>query len=210
MLQAAPCAGCLRVPDAHAHPRRRTIDQVNGAITVLLALGLIACASGGGGQPGGGSTGYVSTPGPTGSQEIRIESSGRVFGENFDLTTTDKGYRGLLRGELSAMESGDGERITGTRGGSPIDLHVDADGATLRASGMFAGRLGRLQLDQTELTSTFGRCSMQLQRRGGLTYVGQRACSGGAIVPAALVLPASFPRLSPARQVMLLSTLLFL
>jgi hypothetical protein len=180
---------------------------VDGRFTVSLAVVLTACASGGGAQPGNG---YVSSAGPAGSQEMRIETSGRVFGENFDLTTTDSGYRGLLRGELSSMESADGERITGSRGGNPIDLHVDADGATLRASGMFAGRLGRLQLDANGLTSTFGRCSLDLQHASGLTYVGQRACSGGNIVPASLVLPAGFPRLTPARQVMLLSTLLFL
>ena len=97
--------------------------------------------------------------------------------------TTETGYRGVLRDELASMESPDGERITGTRGGSIIDLHVEYEGATLRASGMFAGRLGRLLMDAAELTTTFGSCSMQLFRQRGLVYSGQRACSDGRIAP---------------------------
>ena len=181
------------------------------ALRMLLALALSACASGGQGEGAAGTAGgYVSTPGHGGSQHMSFEPSGRVFGENFDLITTSTGYRGVLRGQLTSMESNDGLRITGSRGGSPIDLHVEFDGVSLRASGLFAGRLGRLLVDPAELTSNFGRCSMQLARKAGLYFAGQRACSDGWIAPAAIQLPAEFAALPAHRQVMLLSTLLYL
>lgn len=174
-------------------------------MAVVCAFG--GCASGGGGEGAGG---YVSTPGPGGSQQIRFGPGGRVFGENFELTTTEVGYRGMLYGELTSMQSEDGERITGTRGGSPIDLHVEVDGSTIRASGMFAARLGRLHLDPGELTSTFGRCSMQLRRQGGRVYTGQRACSDGYVAPAVVEMPPELTRLPPFRLVMLLAMLLYI
>jgi hypothetical protein len=174
-------------------------------LAAWCSLGL-GCASGGG--DGGG--GYVSTQGFGGSQQIRFGPKGRVFGENFELTTTETGYRGMLMGELFSIESEDGERITGSRGGSPIDLHVEVDGPTIHASGMFAARLGRLQLDSVELTSTFGRCSMQLYRQRGRVYSGKRACSGGQIAPALVEMPVELARLPPHRLVMLLAILLYL
>jgi hypothetical protein len=108
------------------------------------------------------------------------------------------------------MESADGERITGSRGGSIIDMHVEYEGATLKASGMFAGRLGRLLMDPTELTASFGNCSMQLQRQRGLVFSGQRACRDGRIFPATVQLPSEILRLPPHRRVMLLATLFYL
>jgi hypothetical protein len=177
----------------------------------MLVVALAACGSTGGSDASSAArTGYISSPGAAGSQDIKIEDSGRVFGENFELVATKEGYRGLLRGQHTSMESTDGERVTGIVGGIPIDLHVEFDGTSLKAAGLFAGRLGRLQVDTAQMTSTFGRCSMELQRRAPLTYAGKRACAGGGIVPASLVLPPVFPRLTPVRQVMLLSTLLFL
>jgi hypothetical protein len=170
------------------------------------ALALIGCASSDGGETGG----YVSTAARGGYQSIQFHPSGRVFGENFDFTTTKSGYRGLLYEELASMESADGERITGSRGGSIIDMHVEYEGATLKASGMFAGRLGRLLMDPTELTASFGNCSMQLQRQRGLVFSGQRACRDGRIFPATVQLPSEILRLPPHRRVMLLATLFYL
>ena len=126
-------------------------DLVKRLALLLGALALIGCASSGGSSQTGG---YVSTTSRGGYQSIQFESSGRVFGENFDYMTTATGYRGVLREELATMESSDGERITGSRGGSIIDLHVEYEGASLRISGMFAGRLGRMVFDAGELTST--------------------------------------------------------
>jgi hypothetical protein len=179
---------------------------VNRSVAVAGALALIGCASSGNTETGG----FVSTSARGGFQSIKFEPSGRVFGENFEFMTTESGYRGMLREELASMESPDGERITGTRGGSIIDLHVEYEGATLRATGMFAGRLGRLQMDAAELTTTFGSCSMQLFRQRGLVYSGQRACSDGRIAPAAVQLPSEILRLPPHRRVMLLATLFYL
>ena len=171
-----------------------------------MALLWLGCGSSGAAEGGG----YASTPGYGGSQQIRFGPGGRVFGENFELTTTEDGYRGMLHGELMTMQSQDGSRITGSSGGSPIDLHVEIDGPTIRASGMFAARLGRLQLDAVALNSTFGRCSWQLQRRQGRLYVGQRACSDGHVAPAEVEMAAELIKLPPHRLVMLLATLMYL
>ena len=182
-------------------------DFVKRLALLLGALALIGCASSGGSSQTGG---YVSTTSRGGYQSIQFESSGRVFGENFDYMTTATGYRGVLREELATMESSDGERITGSRGGSIIDLHVEYEGASLRISGMFAGRLGRMVFDAGELTSTFGSCSMQLVRQRGLVFSGKRACSDGRIAPAVVQLPGEILRLPPHRRAMLLATLFYL
>jgi hypothetical protein len=180
----------------------------SAGLLVVFVWASMACASGGSGEGGGG---YVSTPGRGGgSQQIRFGPGGRVFGENFELTTTENGYRGMLYGELTTMQSEDGERVTGTRGGSPIDLHIEVDGSTIKASGMFAARLGRLHLDPSELTSTFGRCSMQLRRHQARVYAGQRACGDGYMAPAVVEMPPELTRLPPYRLVMLLAMLLYL
>ena len=182
-------------------------DCVKHLALLLGALALIGCASSGGSSQTGG---YVSTASRGGYQSIQFESSGRVFGEHFDFMTTPSGYRGVLREQLASMESSDGERITGSRGGSIIDLHVEQEGASLRVSGMFAGRLGRVQFDAAELISTFGSCSMQLQRQRGLVFSGKRACSDGRIAQAVVQLPGEILRLPPHRRAMLLATLFYL
>ena len=175
---------------------------------LTLTIALASCASGRNGDDSGRS-GYVSTPGFGNSQNIRIDSSGRVFGEHFEFATTSTGYRGLLRGELTYMESTDGRKIVGSWGGSPIELHIETDGVSLRATGLFAGRLGRLVFDPAELVTSFGRCSMQLSRKDGLQFVGHRACLGdGWIAPATVSLPTECVKLPAHRQVMLLATLL--
>lgn len=176
----------------------------SGVLAAVFAL--IGCASSGNGETGG----YVSTSSRGGHQSIQFDPSGRVFGENFDFMTTESGYRGVLRGELASMESPDGARITGTRGGSIIDIHVDYQGATLSARGMFAGRLGKLHMDPAELITSFGSCSMQLRRQRGLVFTGERACADGVIAPAAVQLPGEILRLPPHRRVMLLATLFYL
>jgi hypothetical protein len=182
-------------------------DLVNRPFILLGALALIGCTSSGGSSKTGG---YVSTSARGGFQSIQFEPSGRVFGEHFDFLTTDTGYRGVLREELATMESNDGERITGSRGGSIIDMHVEYEDATLKVSGLFAGLLGRMQMDPFELTTTFGSCSMQLRRQRGLVFSGQRACSDGRIAPAVVQLPSDILRLPPFRRAMLLATLFYL
>lgn len=177
---------------------------------IAVALSASACAGGNGAERSEfGSTGAIATPGFGNSQQIRIEASGRVFGENFEFTTTTTGYRGLLRGELTYMESSDGQRIVGSWGGSPIDLHVEFDGVTVRARGLFAGRMGKLRFDASELSGSFGRCSMELVRQRGLVFAGQRACLNDAqMLPAVVEVPLACVKMPPHRQVMLLSTLL--
>jgi hypothetical protein len=88
-------------------------------------------------------------------------------------------------------------------------MHVDFDGVTIRATGLFAGTLGRLQIDGTVISSSVGRCGFDLRRQTGLHYSGQRACGDGMIAPADLQLPPAFVRLPHHRMVMLLAALLY-
>ena len=152
----------------------------------------------------------MNTAGTPGN-EMRIDEKGRIFGANVDMVVTPDGYRGLLGGALTMMEADkDGWRIHGNRDGRIIDMHIDFDGVTIKASGLFAGRMGRIQIDGATISSTVGRCGFDLTRQRGLYYSGQRGCSSGLVAPAAINLPPDFLRLSIARKVMLLAALLYI
>jgi len=179
---------------------------MNAESLLLSTLLLCACAAERQAQRNDGSYLTMNSRGePSG---MRIDP-GRVFGPNFDLDVTPTGYRGTLQGALTMMSSDDGWHVTGSRDGRPIDLHLAFDGVTIRATGLFAGRLGRLEIDGAIISSSVGRCGFDLKRRAGLHYSGQRACADGVIAPADLELPEVFTRLPPHRQVMLLAALLF-
>jgi hypothetical protein len=176
-----------------------------------LGLGLMAasgCANRGQ-RPGETPGEYMSMNSTGPGSEMRIDGKGRIFGANVDMVVTPTGYRGILAGALTMMESEDGERITGSRDGRPIDMHFTFDGVTIRASGLFAGRMGRIQIDSTAISSSVGRCGFDLARQQGLYFVGQRGCNDGSIAPAALELPPTFVRLPIHRKVMLLAALLY-
>jgi hypothetical protein len=178
---------------------------------VLLALVLAACGAGNQAQRGESGGEYMAATGPgREGAEMRIDQNGRIFGANFDLAVTATGYQGILAGALTEMSSDDGERVRGSRDGRPIDMHFTFDGVTIRATGLFAGHLGRLEIDGTAISSSVGRCSFALTRREGLHYSGQRGCADGSIAPAALDLPVMFVRLPIPRKVMLLAALLYI
>jgi hypothetical protein len=141
---------------------------------------------------------------------MKIDGAGRIFGANVDMVVTPTGYQGILGGALTMMTSEDGERVHGSRDGRPIDMHFSYDGVTIRATGMFAGRMGRIEIDSTAISSSVGRCGFDLTRQGGLHYVGQRGCNDGSIAPASLDLPPTFVRLPIHRKVMLLAALLYI
>jgi hypothetical protein len=147
---------------------------------------------------------------------MRIEPSGRVSGSEFELTTTETGYRGLVGGQLADMTvAPDGDpdasaarRVIGTRGGRPIDLHVTSEGEAILATGMFAGILGRLELRGDRLSSSVGRCTVVLSRADERRYVGERNCRGSVrFARTEIEVPPAFMQLSPERKVMLLAAL---
>ena len=181
---------------------------------LIVFTGLAGAATGCGGgssaarndSSGGG---YATVVGVGVSEQLKIEPSGRVFGENFDLLTTPEGYRGMMGGELAFLASSNDDRVVGSRGGSPIDVHLDIDGDAIKASGMMAGRLGRLEIDAAGLRGSCNWCDYQLDRIGPRQFSGQRACRG-RVGPAGLEMPPIWLKLPPARQVMLLATLLCL
>jgi hypothetical protein len=175
----------------------------------LLTLSLCACSTESQAERAN-SAGREMTAHSVGEMSAMRLDPGRVFGPNFDLNVTPTGYQGTLHGALTMMSSDDGRHVTGTRDGRPIDMHVDFDGVTIRVSGLFAGRLGRMQIDSAAISSSVGRCGFDLRRQAGLHYSGQRACSDGVIAPADLELPAAFVRLPVHRQVMLLAALFYI
>jgi hypothetical protein len=185
-----------------------------------LVWALVLCGCGtarqGGGAPstgagGNGGGSYMSVRSYGEPNDMRIDQDGRIFGSNFDLVVTPDGYRGLLGGALTMMSTDrEGDRISGSRDGRIIDMHVEFDGVTIKATGLFAGRLGRLQVDGVAISSSVGRCGFDLTRQDGLHYVGQRGCPDGIVAPASLDLPPLFLRLSIPRKVMLLAAILYL
>jgi len=145
---------------------------------------------------------------------MKLARDGRVFGVYAELLRTDDGYRGVVRGLPLDLHAKPG-RVFGHVGIQPVDLHVTVDADELRARGLFAGRLGHLELGPDHLKCNLGPCAYDLQRRspeGPLD--GERACMppGGwlipRVLPAQIELPPAFGRLRPERQAMLLVLLL--
>jgi hypothetical protein len=180
-------------------------------VSLVIRLGLGAAAlsaSCAGKQAPAGE--YMSMSSRGEPSDMKIDGTGRIVGANVDMVVTPTGYRGILGGALTMMTSEDGQRVHGSRDGRPIDMHFTYDGVTIRASGMFAGRMGRIEIDSTVISSSVGRCGFDLTRQQGLHYVGQRGCNDGSIAPASLDLPPTFVRLPIHRKVMLLAALLYI
>jgi hypothetical protein len=174
-----------------------------GLAVALLGAGL-GCATTG---QNGGADEYLTLRTEGATWQMRIEPSGRVSGSEFELATTDSGYQGVLNGEHASMSERDG-RIVGTRGGRPIDLHVAAAGEAVSATGTYAGVLGRVEMTESNLSSSLGRCTVMLDRKAERRYVGQRNCRGSVrFSHTEIELPPAFDRLSPERKVMLLAAL---
>jgi hypothetical protein len=173
-----------------------------------LGLGVLSAIGCAGNQAASGQ--YMSMSSRGEASDMNIDGAGRIVGANVDMVVTPDGYRGILGGALTMMSAEGGERVTGSRDGRPIDMHFSYDGVTIRAKGLFAGRMGRIEIDSTAISSSVGRCGFDLTRQQGLHYVGQRGCNDGTVAPASLDLPPTFVRLPIHRKVMLLAALLYI
>jgi hypothetical protein len=185
---------------------------------LAVAVGVVGGGLGAGcatGQ-GGGPDEYLTLRTEGATLQMRIEPSGRVSGSEFELATTETGYRGIVSGQLADMAATHDrdpavaaeKRVIGTRGGQPIDLHVTTEGDAILATGTFAGILGRLQLTSDRLSSSVGRCTVVLERADERRYVGERNCRGSVrFARTEIEMPPAFLQLSPERKVMLLAAL---
>ena len=175
----------------------------------LLAILCGACATGGGGTRGEGGNEYLTLRTEGATRQMKIEPSGRVFGADFELASTDTGYQGTVGGEVASMMVMEGQHVVGSRGSQRIDLHVTTDGNNILATGMYGGMMGRLQLGAEKISSSVGRCSVVVSRKQERIYVGQQVCRGGMprFVHAEIELPPIFEQLEPTRRVMLLAAL---
>jgi hypothetical protein len=178
----------------------------------MMAIVVPFLGCGGAGTGVGGPEIAVSTAGLLSG--MKAASDGRVFGPEAELMRTEDGYRGTLRGLPLDLHTSPG-RVYGHVGIQPVDLKVSFDGVVLQARGLFAGRLGRLELGPQSLSSSLGPCSYDFNRPVGRDHLaGERACMTGRelylprILPAELDLPEAFAQLRPERQAMLLIMLL--
>jgi hypothetical protein len=176
------------------------------ALVMATVIGSGCAETSGNGKDQGQYLAVVSSQGAT---QVKMDSTGRVFGPDLDLITTRTGYRGAIAGLPAVMDS-DGEHIVGSVGGRVVDLRLSGDDVSLQAAGQFAGRLGKIEVSPGALKSSFGRCSYDLQNLDAARFRGQRACGGNLanLVPVTLELPSNFRHLPPDRQVMMLALLL--
>jgi hypothetical protein len=183
------------------------VDAVKTGLPLLAVL-CGACGTGGAGTRGEGSDEYLTLRTEGETRQMKIEPGGRVFGADFELSSTPTGYQGTVGGEVASMTADDGH-VVGARGNQRIDLHVTSEGENILATGMYGGIMGRVQLGADSIRSSVGRCSVVLNRQQDRVYVGQRVCRGGIprFVRAEIQLPPIFDQLEPARRVMLLAAL---
>jgi hypothetical protein len=178
--------------------------------SLAVVMALAACGEGSSGVPGPSMS--VATLGLVSG--MKVTRDGRVFGQDVELLRTEDGYRGVVRGLPLDLHASPG-RVFGHVGIQPVDLHVTRDAEELRARGLYAGQLGRLELGPDHLQCTLGPCAYALKRVSETTRLeGERACvlprdwRVPRFLPAQVELPPGFGQMRPERQAMLLVLLL--
>jgi hypothetical protein len=146
----------------------------------VLLLSIVGCsaptpAQGPEGPPPEAIT--VHTPGNM--LQANIDGS-RIFGPELELTRDPDGMRGHSPLGSVDLRMDDDDTIRGMVGAGSTELHVehlDDDGFRLR--GLFAGRLGTLEIRSDRVQGQVGACQYDLRCAAssyGAAYDGQRVC----------------------------------
>lgn len=106
---------------------------------------------------------------------VRIDE-GRAYGPGIEVDKYEDGYRGRWGGTISLRVEKD--RIIGTRGTQPFDIHFTDEGGILTLQGMAGGTLGNLTVTPSKVDGQFAGCGFELKKTE-LGYEGLRC--GAAI-----------------------------
>jgi hypothetical protein len=142
------------------------------------------------------------------TEQARLESR-RLYGPELELDRMPDGYRGQVEGKLIDLRT-NAEKILGTVGNGATDLAWEVTGDSLFLTGLYAGRLGELEVRADRLRGSIGGCTYDMSRHPDAAwYRGSLACGPGRGTGGAeLAFPASLASLPPAEQGVLLAVFL--
>jgi hypothetical protein len=143
---------------------------------------------------------------PDRTEQARLEGR-RLYGADIELEHLRDGYRGTVRSGLIDLRT-DGEKIYGSVGTGHTELHVEEVPGSLFLTGMYAGRLGELEVRADRVKGTIGQCTYDMSRHPEAPwYQGTRLCQG-RFGGAELAFPLSLARRSVHERAVLLAVFL--
>jgi hypothetical protein len=122
---------------------------------------------------------FATRLGGTSSTLVRV-SGQYITGPGISLGRYDeedgRALRGRAEDSLVDLRIQDA-RVSGAIDNSPVELRVDREGSSLEMSGLIAGRVSRLKVDEDGMKGVIGTCSYDLMR-AGTGFTGRRGCTG--------------------------------
>jgi hypothetical protein len=140
------------------------------------------------------------------TEQARLDGR-RLHGADIEVQHLRDGYRGQVRDGLVDLRS-DGEKIFGSVGTGHTELHFEEVPGSLYLTGLWAGRLGELEVTADRVKGTIGGCTYDLSRHPEAPwYKGTRNCAG-RFGGAELAIPTTLPRRTAEERAVLLALFL--
>jgi hypothetical protein len=140
------------------------------------------------------------------TEQARLEGP-RLFGADIEVQRMRDGYRGQVRSGLIDLRT-DGEKVFGSVGTGHTELHVEEIPGSLFLTGLYAGRLGELEVRPDRIKGTIGACTYDLSRHPEAAwYQGSRVCQG-RFGGAELAVPVSLAQRSALERAVFLAIFL--
>jgi hypothetical protein len=135
-------------------------------------------------------------------------SENRIYGPDIEIVREGQSYRGRARDAIVDLRTGD-EVTEGSVGGGRTELHLRERGGAFVLSGLYAGKLGELEMLPDRIVGQLGGCQydLRLVPGPGATFRGARVCTV-ASEPTELYLPPSVLPLPPRDRALLLALVL--
>ncbi|HEX8704587.1 MAG TPA: hypothetical protein VF815_37490 [Myxococcaceae bacterium] len=164
---------------------------------LALSLGLLA----GGAALGASSESHISVRLPQASYNVRLTGDD-IVAPHLQLYHSRQELRGRAFDATAALSLKE-DRVTGTIGGTLVNLKVTAQGDTVKGEGGFLGRPAEVRFNPRELHVYVTGCTYELKNTEG-TYVGRRSCDRAFERSSEVAIPEMFGQLTPSEQVALL------
>jgi len=168
---------------------------MHNALLLVLAQGLLTVAP--------GDEFVMSVPG----QSITARMDGKdITGPQHQFAFYGDALRGRAYNRAADLTE-DGDRVSGSITGGPINLHVKPTAKGLHVTGLYAGQISNIRLGPDSIEGNFGACSYDLHAQGA-EYVGFRSCGGGPPQPTSVQIPSVLAERSPTQLVAALAMLM--
>jgi hypothetical protein len=140
------------------------------------------------------------------TEQARLDGH-RLHGADIEVQHLRDGFRGQVRSSLVDLRA-EADKILGSVGTGHTELHFEEIPGSLFLTGMWAGRLGELEVRPDVVKGTIGPCTYDMQRHPDAAwYEGTRNCAG-SFGGAQLAIPVALDRRPVAERAVLLAVFL--